>query len=924
LKSKFVSLIIAIAVVLAMVAVPVAVPGVALASDNVTVSIEASTTYVTPGGSFTIDAVVNNPSGMPIAGFGIRLAFNTSYFTIESATGVDFPEDMAAPSWDNATGTFTYDPKTALGTNTSATHLVGARINCTAKMLEGVSTVDYRYSSGPPPAYTKVVFGTTDYLEGGNMSLMDSGTVIVGSPKLTVNVTPAGKGDVKVDGVIPGSYPDVSGWDWNDVVGLEAVDSAAGWTFDSWSGDLGGSANPTSITMDTLAKSVTANFVELPPILDVDPNALDFTARWGGFEDNGTVTISNDGGGTLCWSVGDPPTWGVGDWWNYANLYQPFPPLPIPGSNFSFVNTSVTGGGSGSDYQCAVNIAPPLQRSMMGGMPCVLYSGSMVVDEYTLDIVSQIGLLGIYPYGLPPAPEIPVQANLSWAYDGCHGWPYYAGKTWNYALTMEVRTADGNWSPVDYKVIPGAAMVTGWNSTLNAWEITHWAPNFLPLGHPNATAFMQTYWSPTAKNFVVQADGGTYDFPPMDIRSLVAFSSPGAPPAGPASWLSLDKTNGALGIGGSEVLTVTANSSGLNVSTYSTSFTISAPGSVQSETVTVNLTVTPATTIDVIRDLPADALDYDAEYPGDTFWVYVNFSAPVADFNSIGLTDFAPAGWLVQTDNAWCTPAASWNKSNYNKAEYSWAGPFDPPQNFTAKYMVTIPATASAGLNEWPACMETCDPCGESSNIMNYCAWVEYWFAADGPFESSICGDYQKIVTVPGCVRGETRDVNADLLDTVSVALYEEPAEMGDEPEDSDASVMVVTPVNWTDAGGNFTTRYENCADDTGYYYQVASKYCYYTIDTSNMTSPRNVPHPDYIDWSTPELLVAGYRMDFEGDYGLICKGADMSYAMESINHWLFVPIDQYAVPHPEWQLHSWKAMESIHSWQYPCGCGCI
>jgi hypothetical protein len=147
---------------------------------------------------------------------------------------------------------------------------------------------------------------------------------------------------------------------------------------------------------------------------------------------------------------------------------------------------------------------------------------------------------------------------------------------------------------------------------------------------------------------------------------------------------------------------------------------------------------------------------------------------------------------------------------------------------------------------------------------------------------------------------------------------------MGDEPEDSDASVMVVTPVNWTDAGGNFTTRYENCADDTGYYYQVASKYCYYTIDTSSMTSPRNVPHPDYIDWSTPEKLVAGYRMDFEGDYGLICKGADMSYAMESINHWLFVPIDQYAVPHPEWQLHSWKAMESIHSWQYPCGCGCI
>jgi len=37
---------------------------------------------------------------------------------------------------------------------------------------------------------------------------------------------------------------------------------AAGWQFDGWSGDLSGTANPTTITMNA-NKSVTANFSEV-------------------------------------------------------------------------------------------------------------------------------------------------------------------------------------------------------------------------------------------------------------------------------------------------------------------------------------------------------------------------------------------------------------------------------------------------------------------------------------------------------------------------------------------------------------------------------------------------------------------------------------------------------------------------------------
>ena len=183
-------------------------------------------------------------------------------------------------------------------------------------------------------------------------------------------------------------------------------------------------------------------------------------------------------------------------------------------------------------------------------------------------------------------------------------------------------------------------------------------------------------------------------------------------------------------------------------------------------------------------------------------------------------------------------------------------------------------------------------------------SWVEYWFGPEGPWASCIDGDYQKIVTVPGCVVGETRDVNADPLDTVLVTLYESPMVW----EDNDSSTM---------------TNYENCADDTGLYWQWASKYCYFSINTSAMPSTRNPNYPLLIDWSTPELLALGFTMDFEGDYGLVCKAASMSYAMESVNHWLFTPIDGMAIPHPEWKLSNWKAMESVHSWQFPCGCNC-
>ena len=152
------------------------------------------------------------------------------------------------------------------------------------------------------------------------------------------------------------------------------------------------------------------------------------------------------------------------------------------------------------------------------------------------------------------------------------------------------------------------------------------------------------------------------------------------------------------------------------------------------------------------------------------------------------------------------------------------------------------------------------------------------------------------MVTVPGHILGETRDVNHNLLLDVAVTLYEDSSDLGSDTSSPDYNITV---------------------NETGEYWLRASKDGYFTLDTYNMPSTRNPYHADYINFTTPELLAAGDTFDFEGDYGLVPRACNMSHVIRSVNHWLFVPIDGGGTPHPEWQLSNWKAMELVHSWQF-------
>jgi|GEM_PF-191722 len=104
--------------------------------------------------------------------------------------------------------------------------------------------VSMSYSTYPPYC------GTFTYGEVEDYTVNISGT----GPQYTLTTNTVGSGSITLN-PSGGTYPG------GTVVTVTAV-PAAGWQFDGWSGDLSGTANPTTITMNA-NKSVTANFSEV-------------------------------------------------------------------------------------------------------------------------------------------------------------------------------------------------------------------------------------------------------------------------------------------------------------------------------------------------------------------------------------------------------------------------------------------------------------------------------------------------------------------------------------------------------------------------------------------------------------------------------------------------------------------------------------
>jgi hypothetical protein len=133
--------------------------------------------------------------------------------------------------------------------------------------------------------------------------------------------------------------------------------------------------------------------------------------------------------------------------------------------------------------------------------------------------------------------------------------------------------------------------------------------------------------------------------------------------------------------------------------------------------------------VNVTRALPSSVV------PGQTFNVTITFTAPIDQFNTIGLIDYVPSGWNITANNTLSTPNIDYYNIIGNEIDYIWAGSYTNGTTFTAVYQVTVPTSATPG----------------SYNFTNSSPGphLEYFVGGSGAYDNDIVGQNSVTIASP-------------------------------------------------------------------------------------------------------------------------------------------------------------------------------
>jgi len=897
MKSKFLSAIVTVAVCLGLLLVPAMVtanPGL-----DCGIEIEPAMQKVGFGEDFDVNISVKNPTAREIDTAMVHIDFTASLLEVSSidggsAVGSPFTIDLAGPDWNNTEGWIDYDSG-LLGSTTTETDFVVATIHMKSKSASGLATLEFVKDSGDPDydMETGILKAGPDYL---NWTMVVNGQVKAGQAALSVDLG----GDLAYAVTSPGACVDAygnpgvcNGTQYRMIAGIVGPNVLARADF-----------CPVLDRASSLGIPVKLHSVDIL----IDPASGDMvkqTVNLEAFLAPPDVPVMGYYPTTIVRDYvypGGPGSHGAPYWpgknWSY-NVNMFLPDLGIWANGTYWANVT-----SVDMVTFAVNCGAPVTLPAWHIEVRSPGPGGVVTDDnWYCDYIGTGAFVKMIDYMTYTSPETTLLSGTT----GGPGAVAITGPSQTGILSLP-NTTKWDW---DVDVTLSAVDAPG-----SGWTFSHWQGDLVCDTNRDTTIKMTEDKSVLAMfcelapalscadttKLVFTCRAGDPD--PGDKTLDISNTGGGvlnwsASAASDTGWLGVTPTGGNLNASVHQPLTIHANCTGAS-GTYTGNITISGSPDI---VVDVELVVSTAETIAVCRDLPGDALMADQTYPGRTFSVTVNWTAPQDQFNSIGLTDVAPDGWVVETDNSWCTPAADFNLSYGNKAEYMWADNYPKDTAFFATYNVTVPETAVPGSNYW----EVCPNMSES--------WLEYFYDWNGSYSSCIGCENEMVVTLPGYVTGETRDVNANLLPDTLVTL-----KSGSSDVNSDES----------------TPNYEMICWNTGSdYWLLATKDRYDALSTvvEGGKSPHNLNHTQYIDWSTPELLVNSYHVvnstnladfDFEGDYGLVPMACDMSYSLRSVNLWLFWPaevkhIDTGVITDIDnFGLSVWKAMQSVDSWQNP------
>jgi hypothetical protein len=208
--------------------------------ENTLVSIDPTSKTVSPNETFTVN--VSCVPGQAIKSFEFKLSFNASLLQANSVSEGDIFDGYTTffndGTINNTAGTIVdiYDLIVGVGSVSDAGTLVS--ISFTARSTTGVSHL------------TLTDVGVTNDTEYVPISVSNGNVSIV---VYTLTVNTVGSGSVTKN-------PNQASYTYGTVVTLTAT-ASTGWSFNHWGGNLSGSQNPTTITMNS-NKVVIANFTQ--------------------------------------------------------------------------------------------------------------------------------------------------------------------------------------------------------------------------------------------------------------------------------------------------------------------------------------------------------------------------------------------------------------------------------------------------------------------------------------------------------------------------------------------------------------------------------------------------------------------------------------------------------------------------------------
>jgi len=226
------------------------VPFPILADSPTLVQVSPASKTVSAGQTFTLD--VSCTPGQPIKSYEFKISFNPTYLHANSVTEGNIFSGYTTffnnGTINNSAGTIINIYGLILGSGTVSSPGSCAHVSFTACLTSGTSAVGL-YGVG--------VTNTTSYVP----ITVSNGSVTLRNFTLTISLD--GSGSVS-------KSPNKSSYAYGTVVQLTAT-ADPGWAFSSWSGNLSGSSNPASITMNG-NKSVTAHFTQNQYTLTVTIN----------------------------------------------------------------------------------------------------------------------------------------------------------------------------------------------------------------------------------------------------------------------------------------------------------------------------------------------------------------------------------------------------------------------------------------------------------------------------------------------------------------------------------------------------------------------------------------------------------------------------------------------------------------------------